>query len=102
MKQAQIFLYREGAKLSQQDIAALREAGLIPVKVARFEDVRVIDPMFTTGGSGDIWMAAIEAIARYGKPDAGSKGPKTLFGEILVEKLSHTTVIGPDGRARGS
>ena len=60
---SQIFLYKEGAKLTAQDLNALREAGFVPVKVAKFEDVRIIDPLVAAGQGSAVWAAAVEAIA---------------------------------------
>jgi hypothetical protein len=99
---AQIFLYRDGARLSAEDLKALREAGLVPIKVAKFEDVRIIDPLMAAGSGSAVWLAAIEAIHKHGSPDAGNKGPKSLFGELLAAKLADATVFGSDGKARGT
>lgn len=96
---AQIFLYRAGAKLSQQDLKALRDVGLIPVKVARFDDVRLIDP---SGRGSEVWAAAMEAIATAGTPVANGAGVKTLFGRLIAEKLANATVFRPDGRPHGT
>jgi hypothetical protein len=84
---AQVFLYREGAKITPADLSALRDAGFIPVKVAKFDDVRVIDP-FVAGNRPAVWQAAVEAIARANDKE----GPKTLFGRLLAEKLAETSL----------
>jgi hypothetical protein len=96
---AQIFLYREGAKLNAADIKALREAGLVPVKVAKFEDVRIIDPLLASGQGSAVWSAAVEAIA---KANTSNEGVKTLFGRLLAEKLAAATVFGLDGKPIGA
>lgn len=85
---AQIFMYREGTKLTAADLKALREAGFVPIKVANFDDVRLIDP-FVAGERSAVWMAAVEAIAK----SDGTEGPKTMFGRLLAEKLSDTNVL---------
>jgi hypothetical protein len=99
---AQIFLYRDGAKLTPQDLAALRDAGLVPVKVAKFEDVRIIDPLLASGHGSAVWASAVEAIAKVSTPAANNEGAKTLFGRLLAEKLADATVFGPDGKPRGA
>lgn len=87
--QPMILMYREGAKLGSSELAALREAGIVPIKVAKFEDVRLVDPM-ATADRATVWMAAIEAIRDH-KP--GTSGPKTLFGEKLAAMLANTAPV---------
>lgn len=94
---AQVLLYRETAKLSAEDLKALREAGLVPIKVAKFDDVRIIDPVMATGGGSAVFVSAMEAIAKANS----NEGPRTLFGRILAEKLADMTVFGADGKPRG-
>lgn len=88
MNDKQVFLYRPTAKLSLGDLAALREAGFIPIKVQRFDDVRLIDPMMTHNRTA-VWMAAMEAIANT---TPNSEGVKTMFGRLVAEKLADTSV----------
>lgn len=99
---AQIFLYRDGAELTQQDLTALREAGLVPVKVARFEDVRIIDPLMSAGQGSAVWAAAVEAIAKVSTPAANNEGAKTLFGRLLAEKLAAATFFDAAGKPHGA
>jgi hypothetical protein len=99
---AQIFLYRDGAKLTPQDLAALREAGLVPVKVAKFDDVRIIDPLLASGNGSAVWAAAMEAIAKGSTPAANNEGARTLFGRLLAEKLAAATVFAAAGRPHGA
>lgn len=83
----QILLYRKGAGLTNADMDALREAGIVPIRVNRFEDVRVVDPM-QYGDKSAVWLAAMQAISQ-----ANDKvGVKTLFGRLLAEKLSAVDV----------
>ncbi len=95
---AQVFLYRDTAKLNAEDLKALRDAGLIPVKVAKFEDVRLLDPLLASGSGSAVFASAVEAIAKANDKE----GPKSLFGRLLAEKLAGATVFGPDGKPRGA
>lgn len=99
---AQVFLYRETAKLTAEDLNALREAGLVPVKVAKFDDVRIIDPLMTAGQGSAVWAAAVEAIAKVSTPAGNGEGAKTLFGRLLAEKLADATVFNSAGRPHGA
>ena len=83
MNSKQVMLYKTKANLSGKDLAALREAGFVPVAVESFDDVKVIDP-FTVDSRNAVWMAAMEAIA---KADS-NEGAKTKFGRRLSELLS--------------
>ena len=94
----QLFLYRAAALISADDIAALREAGLVPVKVDSFEDVRLIDPIMANGQASAVWRAAVEAIAKANDKE----GVKTMFGRLLAEKLAAATVFGADGVPLGA
>lgn len=94
----QVFLYRETAKLTAEDLRALREAGLVPVKVAKFEDVRIIDPLYAAGTGSAVFTAAVEAIAKANN----NEGPRTLFGRLLSEKLADTTVFAAGGKPLGT
>jgi hypothetical protein len=98
----QVFLYRETAKLTPEDLKALREAGLVPVKVAKFEDVRIIDPLLAAGHGSAVWAAAVEAIAKANTPAANNEGARTLFGRLLAEKLADATVFNAAGRPHGA
>jgi hypothetical protein len=84
MTAKQVLLYRPGAKLTGPDIQALREAGIIPIKVEKFEDVKVIDP-HTAHTRNDVWLSAMEAIARANN----NEGPRTIFGRLLAERLAN-------------
>lgn len=95
---AQLFLYREGAALAPEDLAALREAGLVPIKVADFDDVRIVDPIMAAGSAGAVWSAAVQAIHQAND----KQGPKTLFGTLLAERLANATVFGDDGVPLGA
>lgn len=94
----QLFLYRAAALISADDIAALREAGLVPVKVDSFEDVRLVDPIMANGQASAVWCAAVEAIAKA----SDKEGVKTMFGRLLAEKLAAATVFGDDGVPLGA
>jgi hypothetical protein len=83
MNSKQVILYKPTAKISKDDLLALREAGFVPVGVESFNDVKVIDP-FTVDSRNAVWMAAMEAIA---KADT-TEGAKTKFGRRLSELLS--------------
>lgn len=87
-----VFLYRERAKLTPDDMQALRDAGFVPIKVKVFEDVMVLDPLHHASRA-DVWMAAMEAIAKANP----NEGAKTLFGRLLAERLSETDIakVGP-------
>lgn len=83
----QVFLYNTNAKLTKGDLDALREAGFVPIKVANFDDVRVIDPLMDADRNA-VWMSAMEAIA---KADSNN-GPKSIFGRLLAERLCNTNL----------
>jgi hypothetical protein len=95
---SQLFLYRPTAELTEEDLHALRRAGIVPIKVADFDDVRLVDPLIAHGSGSAVFAAAVEAIAKAN----GNEGPKTLFGKLLAEKLASTTVFGNDGKPMGS
>ena len=92
MNSKQVMLYKATANIAAADLAALREAGFVPVGVESFDDVKVIDP-FTVDSRNAVWMAAMEAIA---KADS-SEGAKTKFGRRLSELLSDMAL--PTGKA---
>lgn len=79
----QILLYKANAGLLQKDIAALRQAGIVCLKVDSFDDVKVIDP-YTAFTGHDVWAAAMQAIAGANS----NEGPRTLFGRLLSERLA--------------
>lgn len=86
----QVLLYRKGSGLTNADMDALREAGIVPIRVNKFEDVRIIDPMQVADRSV-VWAAAIEAIVK-----ANSLTPaKELFGILLAKKLSEAAPASP-------
>lgn len=95
---SQLFLYRPTAALTDADLQALRDAGIIPIQVADFNDVRVVDPLLAAGAGSAVFMAAVQAIAKAN----ASEGAKTLFGRLLAEKLAAATVIGDDGKPLGA
>ena len=79
---ALIFLYTETAKIDAFDLGLLREAGFIPIRVASFDDVKVLDPL-VAGERSIVMKAAMEAIF---KADS-QNGAKTLFGKFLSGKF---------------
>lgn len=84
----QVFLYLSSAKLSHDDLFALREAGFVPIRVNSFNSVKIIDPLLEADRSA-VWMAAMEAISKHQKD---GEGPKTMFGRLLAEKLADTSL----------
>ena len=94
---SQLFLYRPTASLTDADLQALRDAGIIPIQVADFDDVRLVAPLLAAGSGSAVFMAAMQAIAKANSQE----GPRTLFGKLLAEKLAAATVIGDDGKPVG-
>lgn len=83
MNAKQILLYKSPTNLTDADLAALREAGIIALQVESFDDVKVIDP-YTADTRNDVWLSAMEAIAQANS----NEGPRTIFGRLLAERLS--------------
>lgn len=79
----QILLYLKSAALTNADLEALRAADILPIRVSKFDDVRLVDPM-SFGDKSAVWMAAMEAISKANDRE----GPRTLFGRLLAEKLA--------------
>lgn len=83
-------MYLKSAGLTSVDRNALTEAGFVPIRVNKLEDVKVLDPM-EFGDKGIVWLSAMEAIA---KSNNLKEGPKTMFGRLLAEKLSQVSISG--------
>lgn len=90
-----VFLYLRSSEISPEDLQALREAGLVPVEVDNFDDVKVIG----IGAAGlppgasvtqAVWRAAMSAIAIADS----AAGPKTRFGQRLAELLTKDSTPG--------
>ena len=57
----QLFAYLKTAKISEEDLTAIREAGIIPVAVESFDDIQVIE--FIAAGDQNVMIqAALKAI----------------------------------------
>ena len=78
----QILLYKPGAKLGDQDLQRLRDAGFVPICVDDYADVKLMD---VTGAvpAHVVFSAMSDAIANSDQND----GPKTRFGRVLAQKL---------------
>jgi len=79
----QIVLYKAGSGIVAADLDALREAGFIPIRVKCIDDVKVLDPFSDSADRGLLLNSAMRAIATANK----DVGPRTLFGQILAEKM---------------
>lgn len=79
----QIVLYKSGSGILNDDLKALREAGFIPIRVKNLADVKVLDPLSESTDRGILLTAAMTAIAKANK----DTGPRTMFGQLLAEKL---------------
>lgn len=60
MNAKQILLYKSPTNLTETDLAALREAGIIAIQVESFDDVKVIDP-YTADTRNDVWLSGTAA-----------------------------------------
>lgn len=78
-----ILLYKAGSGISSVDLDALREAGFVPIKVKELTDCKLIDPLIESASASVVLQAAMKAIVGANK----EKGPRTLFGECIAEKL---------------
>jgi hypothetical protein len=83
MTAKQILLYKAPTALTQRDMTELNAAGIIALQVESFDDVKVIDP-YTADTRNDVWLSAMEAIAKANQ----SEGPKSIFGRLLAERLA--------------
>lgn len=77
----QIILYRKGS-ISQQDKAALKSEGYLPVACADMNDVTVLLPDAQRLKGDDIFQAAIKALS-----GANSYEERRQFGSEIIRKL---------------
>jgi len=79
-----IFLYKRDSELSEDDLNALREDGFIPIGVASFDDVKIVD-VTAAGNTNDVYGAMVEA---FNNKSNHGESTRALFGHNLAKRLS--------------
>jgi len=80
-----IFLYLDLAVPSEDDLYLLRENNFIPIQVASFDNVKILE---TVGSdSKDIWESAICAIALDNDKSAYVR---SMFAKNLFKRMNET------------
>jgi hypothetical protein len=80
-----LLLYKPGA-LDQRNLEKARRAGYCCIETDNFEVIKIVDSTLPIDKEV-LFDAAIFAIHAYGTSEAGTMGPKTLFGKRIAELL---------------
>ena len=83
-----IFAYTKDQKISKPILAALLEAGYIPISVDSFDCIRVIEPIpdLPLADTSIIFASALEAMRKY--KQYGSEDVKQLFANRILDRAS--------------
>lgn len=88
-----LFLYTPEAQIDAADLAALQMAGFLPIKVASFDAIKIMDPITMADNSGAIYAAAMETLMKQDSRFSETSNARTLFGKLLLGRLVGTPPV---------